>query len=113
MSEERRSQLVERRGVEARKWLDWLFWKLRRSANTWTFFFLWTAVVGGWGWIGGINTPLAVICQTQTSLCYRMRIRDLKSALSGVPVSKCTKTSKGMVCPPKATDETQKNSKKR
>jgi hypothetical protein len=97
-SEQQRLQLLERKGEEARRWLSWLMGIVRRSANSWIFFILWSVTVAGWGWVGGINTPPILICQSQQDLCYRMRFRGVKRALANMPALECTKTRKGLMC---------------
>ena len=97
-AEKQRLYLLHKRGEEVRRWLNWLLDLVRRATNTVIFFLLWGAIAASWGWIGGINTPSAIICRTRTSLCYQMRIRALKSAIADNSAPKCHKTRKGIVC---------------
>lgn len=91
-------QHSEERLVQAQKWLNWLFGMLGRSTNTWMFFVVWTVVIGTWGWIGGINTPMGIFCPTRSSLCYSARFWGEKTALSDVKNPQCTQTRKGLMC---------------
>ena len=66
-------------------------------------------LAAAWGWIGGINTPLSVVCSTRTSLCYQARVWGTKVAIADVPKPKCTKTRNGVVClyPKRSLDKTR------
>ena len=98
LSEQQRLQLVERRGEDTRRWLNWLFSIVRRSANTWIFFIGWTVSIAAWGWVGGINTPVGIICSTRESLCYSARVWGVKKAASESKKHLCTKTKLGLMC---------------
>lgn len=99
--ETERLQLAQQNDELARKWLSWCLDVFGRSANTTVFFILWGVFTAFLGWSGGINTPLKITCSTRTSLCYQVRFRAVKSALSDVPSPKCSRlvqTDKGLLC---------------
>jgi len=100
-NEAERLQLAQQNDERARKWLSWCLDVFGRSANTTVFFVLWGVVTAFLGWSGGINTPLKITCSTRTSLCYQVRLRAVKSALSDVPSPICSRiiqTDKGLLC---------------
>ncbi len=112
-TERERIQLEYENDERKRKWLNWFLGVVGRSANTTVFFVLWGVVTAGWGWAGGINTPMKITCSTRTSLCYQVRIRAVKSALSDLPNPGCDRliqTDKGLLCqfhkpsPPRHSD---------
>ena len=90
--------LQQQRSEQRRKWLSWLLGVFRYHTWTWAFIIWWGAIAAAWGWIGGINTPLSVVCSTRTSLCYQARVWGTKVASADVPKPKCTKTRNGLVC---------------
>ena len=90
--------LQQRRSEQRRKSLGWLLSVLKYHTWTWAFIIWWGAISAAWGWIGGINTPMSVVCSTRTSLCYQARVWGTKVASADVPKPKCTKTRNGLVC---------------
>ena len=98
-SEAQRLILKQQKDEQFRKSWDWFMSIIGRFANTTVFFVVWGVVAAASGWIGGINTPLSVICSNRTSLCYQARIRAVKSVSADMPPKpQCTKTSKGLIC---------------
>lgn len=98
ITQQRRLKLKQQNDERYCKWLNWLVGVIGRSANAWMFFISWVVVAGAWGWVGGINTPVSIICSTHSSLCYQARIWGMKAARSNMPKPECTKTSKGLMC---------------
>lgn len=96
-TQQRRLQLQNQSDERYRKWLSWLLGVVGSSVNTWAFFILWALTAGALGWVGGLNTPQAVVCQTQESPCYRLRIWGVKRAIADIK-PQCTKSSKGLMC---------------
>ena len=97
----KKPQLGEQQDERMRKWLNWFLEVFGRSANTTVFFVLWGVFTAFLGWSGGINTPFKITCSTRTSLCYQVRFRAVKSALSDVPSPQCSslvQTDKGLLC---------------
>ena len=97
-TQQQRLKLRQQKDEEARKWLNWLVGIVGRSANAWLFFIAWGVVAGAWGWFGGINTPVSIICSTQDSLCYQARLRGMKLAITDLPKPQCTLARKGLMC---------------
>lgn len=97
-TELQRLHLLQKRNDEARKWLNLLAGIVKRAANTTAFFLLWGAIAAFWGWFGGLNTPPAIVCQSQIGWCYQMRIWGLKTAIAKPAASKSQKICKERVC---------------
>lgn len=96
IAHQRFQESVARR-EQLQKWLDWLMGIAGRFTQTWGLVFLLIGVGGIWGWFGGINTPPAVVCLSQTDLCYRLRIWGVKTAVD-TSSSHCKKSRRGFTC---------------
>lgn len=107
-TEQKRLQVLQQREERSRRWRR----AVASIVNTTAFFLLWGVGAAGWGWIGGINTPSAIACQSRSSLCYRMRW-GVKAVVAKSPKPKCTKTRKGLKCQGKPTRKLRHKSQTR
>lgn len=95
--QEKRIQALAARREQLQKFLWVIAENTGKFTKSWVLLLSLLGVGGIWGGFIAINFPPAVICQSQTDLCYLLRVRGVKTAFD-VSKAQCKKSRQGFVC---------------